>query len=107
MLVMIEKHKEGFALRIKSGYCAGNLITHSILADVLYWPSEEQCKKWVNNTGYELVKTFKTYRQLEIVKGNGRFYVFNFADEHLFTEYNFKKEETAKEIIDWHYEAIK
>lgn len=102
---MIEKHKQGFALRIKSGYCAGNLITHT-LGDVTYWSSEDQCKTWAKNTGYEIIRTHRLYRKLEICKGISRFYVFNYAGEYLFTEYNFKKEETAKEIIDWHYEAI-
>lgn len=106
MLVMIEKHKQGFTFRIKTGYHAGELSTNQ-MGYVNHWPTEKDCKQWASETGYEVIKTIGTYRQLEIAKGNGRFYVFNFADEHLFTEYNFKKEETAKEIIDWHYEAIK
>ena len=100
---MIEKHKQGFALRIKSGWNAGELSTNTA-GYVNHWPTEDQCKAWANDTGYEVIITHGLYRKLELCKGNGRFYVFNFAGEYLFTEYNFKKEETAKEIIDWHYE---
>lgn len=105
MLVMIEKHKQGFALRIKSGYSSGNLIAHTI-GNPIYWSNEDQCKNWADNTGYELIRTHIVYRNLEICKGFGRFYVFNFAGQYLFSEYNFKKEQTAKEIIDWHSEFV-
>lgn len=105
MLAMIEKHKHGYAIRLKSGWNAGELCEDH--AYVYHWSNEETCKAWLLTAGYVLIKTLCVYRQLEITKGSDRhFYVFNFEGEQLLIDYKFKKEATAKELIDWHYDAV-
>lgn len=99
MLAMIEKHPIGYKLRIKSGYREGELETGHFL-------NEKDCKDWATNTGFEVIKTHSVYRQLEIAKSDKGFYVFMFDGEQLLKDYTFKKEQAAKDIIDWHYQEV-
>lgn len=71
------------------------------------WFYPDQIKRYAEEHGLILCELKTVYHGLSVMRGSDRhWYVVDSTNQQVMTYNTFKKEETAKELIDWHREAI-
>lgn len=88
-----------------------NLRNRELLTDeagkVIKWFYPRQAEEYAKDKFLTLCKLKTNYRGLLIHKGDdSQWYVTTGSNELVMTHTEFKKEATAKELIDWHFEAM-
>lgn len=98
MLMSVEKYVDHYALRMRSGLTAGELIAQ--------FETEQQAKEWAYSQGGEIINTVAVYKRIEIAKDVcGKFYAFNLNGDQCCKGVVFRSEAHVKDLIDWHLEC--
>ena len=94
----VEKYQDYYALRMRSGLLAGDLVAK--------FDTEQQANEWAYAQGGEIINTVAVYKRIEIAKDVcGKFYAFNINGDQCCTNVVFRSESHVRELIDWHVDC--